>query len=120
MVDRDTRAGGVGSPGGKDGAGGRDAPPPGRDAQSHLELEPAPSFEQLSLEPTVTGPRRRTEDLYEPGTVLVIKGERGTYVYRYASISSAGHVSLHLVGEQGHRAVRPDQVVPVRKPRGRR
>ncbi len=77
-----------------------------------------PQFEQLSLGPTVTGPRHRTEDPYEPGTKLMIKGERGIYTYRHATISRAGLVSLHLVGEDGYRAVRPEQVVPVKKPRG--
>jgi hypothetical protein len=61
----------------------------------------------------------RTEDLYEPGTQLKIKGERGIFTYRYARISSAGQVSLHLVGDHTFRAVRPDQVTPLRKRRRR-
>ncbi len=83
--------------------------------------EPLPkphSFEQLSLDATVTattGPSLRTEDHYERGAKLKIKGERGVFTYRHASISKAGLVSLHLTGEGGSRAVRPDQVVPVKK-----
>lgn len=74
---------------------------------------------QLELGPTVTGPRRRTEDPLEPGTEVRIKGEQGTFTYRYATVSRAGMVSLHLLGEHGSRAVRPEQVVPVRKRRVR-
>jgi hypothetical protein len=74
-------------------------------------------FQQLSLGATVTGPGKRTEDLYERGTKLKIKGERGVYTYRHASVSKAGLVSLHLLGTDGSRAVRPDQVMPVRKKR---
>ena len=59
----------------------------------------------------------RTEDHYERGAKLKIKGERGVFTYRYASISKAGLVSLHLTGEGGSRAVRPDQVVAVRRRR---
>jgi hypothetical protein len=77
----------------------------------------AQEFEQLALGATVTGPGKRTEDLYERGTKLKIKGERGVYTYRHASVSKAGLVSLHLLGIDGSRAVRPDQVVPVRKKR---
>ena len=88
-----------------------------------LGAKPCPSkppvapreFEQLELDATITGPRMRTEDLYEPGTELKIKGERGTFTYRYASISRSGLVSLHLVGDHTFRAVRPDQVTPVRR-----
>lgn len=79
----------------------------------------ADNFEQLTLGATVTGPGMRTEDHYEPGTKLKIKGERGVFTYRHASVSKAGLVSLHLAGEGGSRAVRPDQVAPVRKRRGR-
>ena len=64
-------------------------------------------YEQLTLGPTITGPRMHTEDLYEPGTRLKIKGERGVFTYRYASISRAGQVSLHLLGDHSFRAVRP-------------
>jgi hypothetical protein len=73
---------------------------------------------QLELDATITGPGMRTEDLYEPGTQLKVKGERGTFTYRYASISRNGLVSLHLVGDHTFRAVRPDQVTLWRK-RGR-
>jgi hypothetical protein len=79
-------------------------------------LPPQP-FEQLSLGATVTGPGSRTEDHYERGAKLKIKGERGVFTYRYASVSQAGLVSLHLAGADGSRAVRPEQVVPVRKKR---
>jgi hypothetical protein len=72
---------------------------------------------QLSLDATVTGPGKRTEDHYERGAKLKIKGERGVFTYKHASISQAGLVSLHLLGTDGTRAVRPDQVVPVRKRR---
>lgn len=71
----------------------------------------SPEFEQLALDATITGPGMRTADLYEPGTKLKIKGERGSFTYKCASISRAGLVSLHLVGDHGSRAVRPDQVV---------
>jgi hypothetical protein len=74
-------------------------------------------FEQLSLGATVTGPGKRTEDHFERGAKLKIKGERGVFTYRHASISQAGLVSLHLLGTDGCRAVRPDQVTLVRKRR---
>jgi hypothetical protein len=91
---------------------GRCAEPP---AETSV-LSPPP-FEQLSLGATVTGPGSRTEDHYERGAKLKIKGERGVFTYRYASVSQAGLVSLHLLGIDGSRAVRPEQVVPVRKKR---
>jgi hypothetical protein len=72
---------------------------------------------QLVFDATVTGPGMRTEDRYEPGTPLKIKGERGTFTYRYASVSQAGLVSLHLSGEGGYRAVRPNQVTVAKKTR---
>jgi hypothetical protein len=74
-------------------------------------------FEQLALDATITGPGMRTEDPYEPGTKLKIKGERGVFKYRYATLSQAGQVSLHLAGVDGFRAVRPDQVTLVKKTR---
>lgn len=74
-------------------------------------------FEQLALDATITGPGMRTADVYEPGTQLKIKGERGVFTYRYASLSQAGRVSLHLAGFDGFRAVRPDQVTLVKRPR---
>ncbi|MGI5939863.1 MAG: hypothetical protein ACOX8V_04120 [Thermoleophilia bacterium] len=77
-------------------------------------------YEQLTLDPTVTGPGMRTADPYEPGTKLKIRGERGTFIYRYATISRAGLVSLHLVGNHMFRAVRPEQVILVNKAPGRR
>lgn len=77
-------------------------------------------FEQLELDPTVTGPGMRTEDRYEPGTRLKVEGQRGVFTYRYATVSKVGAVSLHLVQDGMFRAVRPDQVTPVRRPRGRR
>ena len=82
--------------------------------------EPAPQFVQLTLDATTVGPGMRTEDLYEPGTKLKIEGTRGTFTYRYASISRAGLVSLHLARDGVSRAVRPDQVTLVRKARGRK
>ncbi len=60
----------------------------------------------------------RTEDFYEPGTKLKIEGQRGVFTYRYASVSQAGLVSLHLTRDGASRAVRPDQVTMVRKTRG--
>lgn len=87
--------------------------------ESHPDPEPE-RFEQLALGPTITGPGRRTEDLYEPGTLLTIRGERGTFRYRHASLSRDGRISLHLVGNEGYRAVRPDEVIPVRQKRHRR
>jgi hypothetical protein len=80
----------------------------------------SPEFEQLALDATITGPGMRTEDPYEPGTKLKIKGERGSFTYKYASVSQAGLVSLHMVGDRGSRAVRPDQVALVRKARYRK
>jgi hypothetical protein len=77
-------------------------------------------FEQLTLGATVTGPGKRTEDHYERGAKLKIKGERGIFTYRHASVSQAGLVSLHLLSPDGCRAVRPDQVIPVRKKRYQR
>lgn len=77
-------------------------------------------YVQLKLDPTITGPGMRTEDYYEPGTELRIEGQRGTFIYRYATVSRAGSVSLHLVRDGGFRAVRPDQVIPVRKRHPRR
>ena len=74
-------------------------------------------FEQLRLQATVTGPGMRSEDHYEPGTRLRVEGERGTFIYRYASVSQAGAVSLHLVRDGMSRAVRPEQVAPMKKTR---
>jgi hypothetical protein len=72
-------------------------------------------FEQLTLDPTVTGPGMRTEDPFEPGTELKIEGQRGTFRYRYATVSRSGAISLHLVRDGMFRAVRPDQVSPLNK-----
>jgi hypothetical protein len=72
-------------------------------------------FEQLAFDPTITGPGTRTEDPYEPGTKLKIDGQRGTFVYRYATVSRAGLVSLHLTRDGVFRAVRPDQVTLLKK-----
>ena len=77
------------------------------------------TYEQLTLAPTVVGPGPRTEDPYEPGTELKIKGQRGLFTYRYASVSRSGLVSLHLAQDGVYRAVRPDQVTLARKPRPR-
>ena len=87
-----------------------DAPhgPPAR------RIEP-PAFEQLTLDATIVAPGRRTEDPYEPGTKLKVKGQRGVFMYKYASVSQAGLVSLHVAQEGVSRAVRPDQVTLVRK-----
>ncbi|NLE11230.1 MAG: hypothetical protein GX630_06955 [Actinobacteria bacterium] len=79
--------------------------------------QPPDESVQLSLDATVTGPGMRTADHYEPGTQLKIEGERGVFVYRYATVSSTGLVSLHLTREGISRAVRPDQARPVKKPR---
>lgn len=88
------------------------------DGHAHSASSSAPqTFEQLELAATITGPGMRTADHYEPGARLKIKGERGVFTYKHASVSSAGLVSLHLVGEGGSRAVRPDQVTPVKKRR---
>ena len=57
----------------------------------------------------------RTEDHYERGAQLKIKGEREVFTYKHASVSREGQVSLHLAGKDGSRAVRPDRVVPVRR-----
>lgn len=81
------------------------------DGSSPVQTE----FEQLSLQATVVGPGMRTEDHFEPGAKLKIKGERGVFIYKHASLSSSGQVSLHLSGPNGSRAVRPDQVTPVRR-----
>jgi hypothetical protein len=82
---------------------------------------PAPrSFVQLALPPTVIGPGMRTEDHYEPGTRLKVEGQRGSFTYRYATVSRAGLVSLHLTQDGVFRAARPDQVTLLRKPRARR
>ncbi|MBN1628331.1 MAG: hypothetical protein JW990_01075 [Thermoleophilia bacterium] len=74
---------------------------------------------QLALDATVTGPGMRTADPYEPGTQLKIEGERGIFIYRYATVSSTGLVSLHLTREGMARAVRPDQARPMKRPRQR-
>jgi hypothetical protein len=76
-----------------------------------------PEFEQLTLDATITGPGMRTEDPYEPGTRLKVEGERGVFVYKCASVSQAGLVSLHLIQDGIFRAVRPEQVTPVKKVR---
>jgi hypothetical protein len=90
------------------------------DDTRQLRPQPAPcSFVQLALPPTVIGPGMRTEDHYEPGTRLKVEGQRGTFTYRYATVSRAGLVSLHLTQEGVFRAVRPDQVTLARKPRAR-
>ena len=100
---------------------GREKPPPRPDARSPQACDQPPppdgGYMQLELRPTVTGPRKRTEDHLEPGTEVRIRGEQGTFIYRYATVSRAGMVSLHLMGAHGFRAVRPEQVVPVRKRR---
>jgi len=72
-------------------------------------------FEQLKLDATITGPGQRTEDPYEPGTKVKVEGQRGTFVYRYATVSKAGLVSLHLTQDGTFRAVRPDQVTLIKK-----
>ena len=76
-------------------------------------------FEQLKLDATITGPGQRTEDPYEPGANVKIDGQRGVFVYRCATISKAGLVSLHLSQDGVFRAVRPDQVTLIRKRRSR-
>lgn len=76
-------------------------------------------YVQLTLSPTIVGPGMRTEDPYEPGTKLKVEGERGTFVYKYASVSRNGLVSLHLAQDGMFRAVRPDQATPVKKVRPR-
>ncbi len=84
---------------------------------------PAPiesEFVQLTLEGTIIGQGMQTEDLYEPGTELRIKGERGTFIYRHATISRSGLVSLHLRRDHTFRAVRPEQVILARKGRRRK
>lgn len=45
-----------------------------------------------------------------PGCKVRVTGERGTYLYRCASISPAGNVSIHLYGAEGFRAFRPDRI----------
>jgi hypothetical protein len=77
-------------------------------------------FEQLALDATIVGPGMRTEDPYEPGTRLKIKGVRGTFEYRYATLSQSGLVSLHLTQNGLSKAVRPDHVTVVGRPRPRR
>ncbi len=77
-------------------------------------------FEQLTLDPTVVGPGTRTEDRYEPGTKVKVEGQRGTFVYRYATVSRAGLVSLHIARDGVFRAVRPEQVTPLKRPRARK
>lgn len=57
----------------------------------------------------------RTSDPYAVGTALKIKGESGTLKYCYATLSRAGMVSLHLVGEHGWRMVRPERVRIVKR-----
>jgi hypothetical protein len=57
----------------------------------------------------------RTEDPYEPGTKLRVEGQRGVFVYKYATLSRAGFVSLHLTKDGVFRAVRPDQVTPLKR-----
>ena len=74
-------------------------------------------YVQLSLESIVAESGMRATDYYEPGTKLKIKGERGIFVYDHASLSSNGSMSLHLVGEHGFRAVRPEQVMIMKKAR---
>jgi hypothetical protein len=96
-----------------EGSHGTDQP---RETPGHARQE----FEQLALGATLTGQGSRTEDHYERGAKLKIKGERGVFTYRHASVSRAGSVSLHLQGTDGARAVRPDQVIPVRKRRCQR
>lgn len=91
---------------------------PSEDARAEDASTPDSSpFEQLALGATVTGPGMRTEDHYERGARLKIKGERGVFVYKHASVSREGLVSLHLMGADGARAVRPERVAPIRKRR---
>jgi|WetSurMetagenome_2_1015567.scaffolds.fasta_scaffold66857_2 hypothetical protein len=77
-------------------------------------------FEQLTLDATIIGPGMRSEDPYEPGTRVKVEGERGVFIYKCASISQAGLVSLHLIQDGMFRAVRPELVAPVKKVRRRR
>ena len=91
----------------------------GRRSTGLLPGEPV-EYEQLALDATITGPGRQTEDPYEPGTQLRIKGERGVFTYKHATVSRTGQVSLHLVKEHMFRAVRPDQVTPAKKGSRRR
>jgi hypothetical protein len=63
----------------------------------------------------VTRMGKRAEDTFEPGTMLRISGETGTLKYHHSTVSSTGMVSLHLVGEHGWRAVRLENVRPVKK-----
>jgi hypothetical protein len=90
--------------------------PPGSKAMAGHDEQ----FEQLTLDATIIGPGMRSEDPYEPGTRVKVEGERGVFIYKCASISQAGLVSLHLIQDGMFRAVRPELVSPVKKVRRRR
>ena len=57
------------------------------------------------------GPRRTLT----PGCKIKVTGERGTFKYRYASVSIEGNVSIHVYGKQGFRAFRPERIKVVRE-----
>jgi len=61
-------------------------------------------------------PRR----VLHPGCKIKVTGERGTFKYRCASVSIEGNVSIHVYGEQGFRAFRPERIKVVREKGGRR
>jgi hypothetical protein len=64
----------------------------------------------MQLQLAVTRMGMKAQDAFEPGTELKIIGETGTLKYHHSTVSSTGMVSLHLVGERGWRAVRPENV----------
>jgi hypothetical protein len=97
-----------------------DGSSPGADPRPAAPSRAPQEFVQLTLDPTITGPGMRTEDPYEPGTKLKIEGQRGVFTYKYASVSQAGLVSLHLARNGMSRAVRPDLVSLANKGRARR
>ena len=71
----------------------------------------------MQLQLAVTRMGMKAQDAFEPGTELKIIGETGILKYHHSTVSSTGMVSLHLVGERGWRAVRPERVRLVRKKR---
>lgn len=45
-----------------------------------------------------------------PGCKVRVTGERGTYLYRCATVSERGAISIHLYGSNGFRAFRPERI----------
>lgn len=66
---------------------------------------------QLLAQDYQLSPRRT---LY-PGCKVRVSGERDTYLYRCATVSDSGAISIHLYGRNGFRAFRPERITKIVK-----